>query len=895
MAGNTPDVGFSFGVAGDAELLSTINALRTELAGLRAEQDRLGGSAAGAAKGFGSLANGAQLTTKQLREARGELMLTGEALGVRLPRELRTFLAELPGVGKLLAAAFSVTAIAFLVEKLIELPGHIANISQSLMGWGKSAKEAYASQLELNRKYLKDSEELEEKIRHIPEAGLTGAAKTRAELAHSADDLAQRDREINERRVALDKLTQDYAKIAEFTGEGSIPAILKESFVPSGLENAPKEIKRLNDELNALIKERGELAKVTQPRLKLELGIQSTEEQSQLARSAAESAEKSATSAAKRELEIRKALEDAGEIDDKAAYDRGLITLEQYYDRRALAIQRKGKAELAAIDKERTAVQAQLATITALPAGRTATEQAAHLREIADLTDKISGLNAQETKTQLTTGNELVKTEGERHAATISHRRAELEMQKQLAEAEGNRLKADEASAKLLELKLTEELQQLGLTKSQIEGLLVEFRAAESAKTAGEGAQRSFESGAAGLTARKDQLQEQVAAEQILPYQAARELRAEYEKEIPLLQAQALILREQAAAILAAAAARGEMGPNTVAEGFTKQADEDTAKIAKLQLELAKADSSWMQWKTEAKSAIDQVSTEMTTGLNGWIEGHQRFGQAVAQTWNKVVMTAIGAVEKIAAHWVAQHLKMLLFKQTTNQAGVASDASAAAQGESIRRTSGLKSVLQAAKVAAVNAFKSVWETVPFPLNVVLAPVAAAGAFAGALAIGAFAQGGAVTLSAAPRFIPFSSGGRIRGAGTGSSDSIPILASNGEHVMTAAASRAIGPGVLDAINADPERFSAMLRGASLPSITQPAPYSVEGFRRYASGGAIDASSHGGDVTFNLPTHIGEMNALDGASVRAMLEEHGDLIGSIAVAAVKRHFRTNGVGG
>jgi hypothetical protein len=56
---------------------------------------------------------------------------------------------------------------------------------------------------------------------------------------------------------------------------------------------------------------------------------------------------------------------------------------------------------------------------------------------------------------------------------------------------------------------------------------------------------------------------------------------------------------------------------------------------------------------------------------------------------------------------------------------------------------------------------------------------------------------------------------------------------------------------------------------------------------ASGG------RGGDMHFHLPTHIGELKAWDGASVRSALMEHGDLVGSIAIAAVKRHFRSNGV--
>ena len=48
-----PMLGSSLGSKATRTPSSTINQLSTELAGLRAEQDRLGGSAAGAARGFG--------------------------------------------------------------------------------------------------------------------------------------------------------------------------------------------------------------------------------------------------------------------------------------------------------------------------------------------------------------------------------------------------------------------------------------------------------------------------------------------------------------------------------------------------------------------------------------------------------------------------------------------------------------------------------------------------------------------------------------------------------------------------------------------------------------------------------------------------------------------------
>src|SRR5262249_4148802 len=62
-----------------------------------------------------------RLTGTELREARGEARLLGEELGIRLPRHVSNFIADLPGVGKALSAAFSATAILFVAQAVIEL------------------------------------------------------------------------------------------------------------------------------------------------------------------------------------------------------------------------------------------------------------------------------------------------------------------------------------------------------------------------------------------------------------------------------------------------------------------------------------------------------------------------------------------------------------------------------------------------------------------------------------------------------------------------------------------------------------------------------------------------------------------------------------------------------
>src|SRR6266849_5149554 len=46
-----------------------------------------------------------------LGQARGALHLLGEDIGIKLPRHVQTFIAELPGVGAALEAAFPIAAV----------------------------------------------------------------------------------------------------------------------------------------------------------------------------------------------------------------------------------------------------------------------------------------------------------------------------------------------------------------------------------------------------------------------------------------------------------------------------------------------------------------------------------------------------------------------------------------------------------------------------------------------------------------------------------------------------------------------------------------------------------------------------------------------------------------
>src|SRR5258708_27716915 len=53
---------------------------------------------------------------ESMYQARGEVGLLGDAFGIHLPRNGRSFVAELPGVGAALSAAFQASARRFLLN-----------------------------------------------------------------------------------------------------------------------------------------------------------------------------------------------------------------------------------------------------------------------------------------------------------------------------------------------------------------------------------------------------------------------------------------------------------------------------------------------------------------------------------------------------------------------------------------------------------------------------------------------------------------------------------------------------------------------------------------------------------------------------------------------------------
>lgn len=126
-------------------------------------------------------------------EARGEAALLGEEFGIHLPRHVRNFVAEMPGVNQALSAAFSATAVLFLIEALQQGAEKIADWIAKTYIFTDAMKDSDAAIAAMNRELEKDAEDAEKANKALADFG-----KTASQLA------ADRVKELGAQKDALD-------------------------------------------------------------------------------------------------------------------------------------------------------------------------------------------------------------------------------------------------------------------------------------------------------------------------------------------------------------------------------------------------------------------------------------------------------------------------------------------------------------------------------------------------------------------------------------------------------------------------------------------------------------------------------------------------------------------
>jgi hypothetical protein len=139
-----------------------------------------------AEKAFGGAAEAVEEGTGRMQtslsEARGEAALLGEEIGVHLPRHVRTFIAELPGVGEALSAAFSATAILFVAQALVQLTEKATNFIANNLIYTQAMKDSNNATIETNKLLLEQSANYDKAKDSLEKFGATGTDDMRLKL-----------------------------------------------------------------------------------------------------------------------------------------------------------------------------------------------------------------------------------------------------------------------------------------------------------------------------------------------------------------------------------------------------------------------------------------------------------------------------------------------------------------------------------------------------------------------------------------------------------------------------------------------------------------------------------------------------------------------------------------
>lgn len=208
-------------------------------------------------------------SAKVTREARGEAGLLGEAFGIHLPRHVRSFLAELPGVGTALAAAFTATAVLFIIDAVVQLVEKIAEFAKSgeeiEKAWEAvdlSQREAFdhledniiraeLKTAELTGNYL---EALRLKLQQLDRSDLSDLAKELESIAKASDDaFLKMDRNWFGKMLGLEGSEDAKAKFDEIARavNEALSAKTPEAFsnamklVDAGMADAQKKVEEL--------------------------------------------------------------------------------------------------------------------------------------------------------------------------------------------------------------------------------------------------------------------------------------------------------------------------------------------------------------------------------------------------------------------------------------------------------------------------------------------------------------------------------------------------------------------------------------------------------------------------------------------------------------------------
>lgn len=350
------------------------------------------------------------------------------------------------------------------------------------------------------------------------------------------------------------------------------------------------------------------------------------------------------------EIELLKAKQAAEEEIDKEQFDKGEITLAEYYARRRAIVETAAAAETAVLEKSLKASQDELARLTVegnqpgLNAKQKDTNEAAKLTALG----KIDELQTKISETAIKSGTDTKKLDDEQFKAKLENNAQILEFEQKIDQSNQKRVEAAQLEIELEKQKLAIILEQAGRSKEQIAAELQAYAQARTAQVNFQETQRSGNADLKSLDAAKTGIENQVKEGALFQVQAQALIREEEAKRLPGLEKTLALLKEQAKVSGSA---------------------EDLAQVDVFQEKVDQVKLDINETGTEIATLKQGLSNALVGGFTQFFDTVGRGTETVAQSFKNLAGSIIGSLAKMTAQMLSQIIVAKLLKAALSGTG----------------------------------------------------------------------------------------------------------------------------------------------------------------------------------------------------------------------------------
>ncbi|HYD49543.1 MAG TPA: hypothetical protein VEB21_14400, partial [Terriglobales bacterium] len=142
--------------------------------------------------------------------ARDSLDILGDAIGLKVGREMKGLIASAPVLSSALSAAFSGAAVVGFIGIATQIPGIIQNITSELAGWGEAERTHFDKMGQEYSRFVEKLKELHRLQRQVELAKIADPAqRARLEQAYAKQDAAALRTELDNARTALSEFNTE--------------------------------------------------------------------------------------------------------------------------------------------------------------------------------------------------------------------------------------------------------------------------------------------------------------------------------------------------------------------------------------------------------------------------------------------------------------------------------------------------------------------------------------------------------------------------------------------------------------------------------------------------------------------------------------------------------------